>query len=105
MICLVMNKVQHTLLIFISICCCGIAIADGDHLKAKALVEAGSIIPLEQILKQVATDHPGRIIEVEFEQEHGQYLYEIELVDEKGLVWELEYDAKNGNLIEKEQED
>jgi len=69
------------------------------------LFEAGSILPLAQILKQVAIDYPGRILEVEFEREHGQYVYEIELVDEDGLVWELEYDAENGKLIERERED
>lgn len=100
-----MKKMLQTLFVFMLIYCCGTAVADSDHLKAKALVEAGSILPLEQILKQVATDHPGHILEVEFEQEHGQYVYEVELVDKKGLVWELEYNAENGELIEKELED
>ena len=102
-----MNKMLQTLLVSMLIHCCGTAVADSDHLKAKALVESGSILPLEQILKQVAADHPGHILEVEFEfeQEHGQYVYEIELVDKKGLVWELEYNAENGKLIEKERED
>jgi uncharacterized membrane protein YkoI len=99
-----MNKIQHSLLVLLLITC-GIVIADSDHLKAKELVEAGSILPLEQILKQVATDHPGHILEVEFEQEHDLFIYEIELVDEQGLVWELEFDAKTGMLIEKERED
>lgn len=99
-----MNKIRHSLLVLL-LTCCGLVIADSDHLEAKALVEVGTILPLEQILKQVATDHPGRILEVEFEKERGQYLYEIELVDELGLVWELEFDAQSGQLIEKEQED
>ncbi len=101
-----MNKMLRMLLLFMLICCCGVAVADSeDHLKAKALLEAGFILPLEQILKQVAMDHPGHILEVELEQEHGLYIYEIELVDEKGLVWELEYNAENGKLMEKERED
>ncbi|MCF6238115.1 MAG: PepSY domain-containing protein [Candidatus Marinimicrobia bacterium] len=100
-----MNKTVQILLLFMLICCCGTAVADSDHLKAKVLFEAGSILPLAQILKQVAKDHPGHILEVELEQEDGQYVYEIELVDEQGLVWELEYNAENGTLIEKELED
>ncbi len=99
-----MNKIQHALLILLLISC-GIVIADSDHLKARELVKAGAILPLERILKQVATDHPGHILEVEFEQEDGLFIYEIELVDEQGLVWELEFDAKTGMLIEKERED
>ncbi|MCF6354540.1 MAG: PepSY domain-containing protein [Candidatus Polarisedimenticolaceae bacterium] len=100
-----MNKLQQTLLTLALACWCSVSAADDDHLKAKALVEVGSILPLEQILKQVAIDRPGHILEVEFELERGQYLYEIELVDKNGLVWELEYDAQSGQLIEMEREE
>ncbi len=100
-----MNKLQQTLLALVLTGGCGLSAADDDHLKARALVEVGSILPLEQILKRVAIDHPGHILEVEFEVERGRYLYEIELVDKKGLVWELEYDAQSGQLIEKELEE
>ncbi|MFC1684080.1 PepSY domain-containing protein [Pseudomonadota bacterium] len=75
-----------------------------DHLKARQLVQEGTILPLEQIIERTRSQHPGRILEVEFEQEHDRYVYEIELVDEQGQVWELEYDAATGELIEKEQE-
>lgn len=96
------------LLLSICIACClpGISLAGdkGDHLKARQLVQEGTILPLEQIIERAKLHHPGRILEVEFEQEHNGYVYEIELVDEKGQVWELEYDAETGELIEKEQE-
>ena len=82
-----------------------IASADSDHLKARQLLEAGTILPLEQLLDQAQHEHPGRILEVEFEQEQGRYIYEIELVDDKGEVWEIEYDAQTGELIEKEQKE
>ena len=78
---------------------------DGDHVKARQLVEAGTILPLEQLLAQAQRERPGRILEVKFEQEDDRYVYEIELVDDKGEVWELEYDAKTGELIEKEQKE
>lgn len=56
-------------------------------------------------MKRVAIDYPGRILEVELEQKDDQYLYEIDLVDKRGLVWELKYDAMDGSLIEMERED
>ncbi|HEC17510.1 MAG TPA: peptidase [Sedimenticola sp.] len=87
------------------LCGAGPAPADEDHLQARALVEAGVILPLERILDQVAAEHPGRVLEVEFEREQGRYVYEIELVDDRGRVWELEYDAENAKLLEKERED
>ena len=76
-----------------------------DHLEARALVEAGTILPLEFILNQVKTDHPGRILDVSLDHEKEGYVYELELVDEKGRVWELEYDAATGKLLEKELEE
>ncbi len=82
-----------------------VALADDDHLEARRLVEAGTIRPLEEILEQIGSQHPGRILEVELEREEGLYIYEIELLDEEGVVWELEIDAQNGELLKTEQEE
>ncbi|KKM61437.1 hypothetical protein LCGC14_1531770, partial [marine sediment metagenome] len=43
--------------------------------------------------------------EVELEKEDGLYVYELEIVDYSGEVWELELDAKTGELVELENED
>jgi len=39
------------------------------------------------------------------EKEDGLYVYELEIVDYSGEVWELELDAKTGELVELENED
>ena len=83
----------------------GAALADDDHLEARRLMEAGTIRPLEKILEQLSEQHPGRILEVELEQDEGRYIYEIELLDAEGVVWELEIDAQNGELLKTEQEE
>ncbi len=83
----------------------GAALADDDHLEARRLVEEGAIQPLEKILEQVREKQPGRILEVELEQDDGCYIYEIELLDEEGVVWELVIDAQNGELLKTEQEE
>ncbi len=76
-----------------------------DHAEARALADSGIILPLEAIINQAKAEFPGRILEVSLEHEKEGYVYELELVDEKGHVWELEYDATTGKLLEKEQED
>jgi uncharacterized membrane protein YkoI len=83
----------------------GTVSADDDHLEARRLVEEGSIQPLEGILEQVRELHPGRILEVELEKEHGLYIYEIEVLDNEGRVWEMEIDAENGEILKTELED
>lgn len=78
---------------------CGVAGADDDHLKARRLHEAGDILAMEQILKQARQRHPGRILEVELEEIGGRLVYEIELVDSKGEVRELFFDARTGEFL------
>jgi uncharacterized membrane protein YkoI len=99
-----MLKIRLLLLLIIA-CISGPVFADDDHLKARQLLEAGTILPLEQLLDQARLEHPGHVLEVKFEQENERYVYEIELVDDNGEVWEIEYDAQTGELIEKEQKE
>ena len=81
-----------------------VALADDDHEAARRLSEAGDILSLETILEHAQQQQPGRVIEVEFEQDHGQYIYEIEILTTSGIVWELEFDAQTGQLLERKQE-
>ena len=81
------------------------ALADEDHLEARRLMESGSIQPLETILERVRAQRPGRILEVELEEEDRRYVYEIELLDESGQVWELKMNAVTGEILEQEREE
>ncbi|NOX44040.1 MAG: PepSY domain-containing protein [Gammaproteobacteria bacterium] len=78
--------------------------ADEDHDRAKLLVESGDIIPLENILEDARKFHTGKVIEVELETEQDKLIYEIEILDTQGTVWELKFDAYTGKLLKKEKE-
>lgn len=78
---------------------------DDDHDRAKLLMESGEIISLEDILKNARNVHPGRILEIELETKKNKLIYEIEILDKQGSVWELKFDAYSGDLIKKERED
>ena len=79
---------------------CGGVSSDDDHLKAKRLHKSGDIMAVEQILNKVQQHHHGRVLEVELEREDGRYVYEIELVDNKGEVLKLFFDAKTGEQLD-----
>lgn len=81
------------------------ALASADHETARRLSEAGEILPLETILQRAQQHQPGRVLEVEFDKKRGQYIYEIEILNTKGIVWELELDARTGEILERKQED
>jgi uncharacterized membrane protein YkoI len=82
-----------------------IATATKDHNRAKALRDAGEILPLQVILERANQQHRGQLLEAELEDEGGRVFYELELVDETGLVWEIKYDAKTGELVQRERDD
>jgi len=82
------------------------SLADDDREQDRALKlrQQGLILPLEKILQAAQKAHPGRVVEVELQREHKKYIYEVELVDNNGQVWELKLDAASARLIESERE-
>lgn len=81
-----------------------IAAADSDQDAARGLREAGEIVPLETILEKARGVRPGSILEVELEAERDRRIYEIEILDQRGIVWEMKFDAATGELLETEKE-
>lgn len=81
-----------------------IVLADVSQYTARKLVSAGQILPLEQIHEKVYLVKAGKIIETELENKKDRFIYEVELIDVKGLVWEMKLDAKTGQLIKLEQD-
>ena len=73
-----------------------------DHERARIAQSRGEFVPLEEILADAEKRQPGRVIEVELE---GDDEYEIEILRADGVVVELEYDARSGELLELEVEE
>jgi uncharacterized membrane protein YkoI len=70
------------------------------------LHEAGSIESLEKLNEAAMAKHPGaKVDETELEEEYGRYVYQVELRDEKGQQWDLELDAKTGEILKDQQDD
>jgi uncharacterized membrane protein YkoI len=76
-----------------------------DHGEARRLRHAGEILPLERLVDDARRLHPGHVLETELKHRGPRYFYEIEILDDSGVVWELLYDARTGELLETEQED
>lgn len=72
--------------------------------EAKRLKDAGAIVPLERIIERAQAQHPGRLLEAKLKQKRGRYVYEIEILDAQGVVWEMKFDAGSGELLKTEQE-
>lgn len=76
-----------------------------DAAMARRLRAAGEVLSLEQVALGARTLHPGTMIDaaLTYETQHGGYVYEILMLDRGGGVWELEFDARTGALIEQER--
>lgn len=70
---------------------------DFEHVRQ--LVSEGKIVPLDSILNRAEIKPGWRLLEVEFEREDGQWIYELEVLKEDGEVIELLYDAETGTYL------
>jgi uncharacterized membrane protein YkoI len=81
-----------------------VSFADKSQDIARKLSASGQILPLEIIYEKAQAIKSGKILEAELEVKGRQYIYEVELLDDNGLVWEIELDAKTGKLIKMEED-
>lgn len=74
--------------------------------QALRLSKEGVIRPFEEILPAALSRYPGsRLLEAELEKEHGNYVYEVELLTADGVVRELELDARDGRILKDKEDD
>jgi len=81
------------------------ASADEDYIEARQLHDSGKILPLESILKRVRQIHPGKILEIELDREHGKIVYEVEILTKNGIVKEVYIDAETGEILFSKEDD
>lgn len=81
--------------------------SDSGSELARQLLASGTILPLQHFIDQARALRPGKLIEADLHpkvEDHG-YVYEIHMVDPRGRVWEVEFDAITGELLEIDQPD
>ncbi|EJF91178.1 PepSY domain-containing protein [Bartonella tamiae] len=82
------------------------AVADDDQDAARAALARGEIRPLKDMLEIIDDVLPGsNVIKVEFDRDDGFYIYELKVIDAKGVIREVEIDAKTGNILDIEVDD
>lgn len=76
-----------------------------DFERAGAAVASGQILPLAEILERAQARYPGRVIQIELDDDDGRMVYEVELVTTDGRLIELELDAASGDILDVEEGD
>jgi hypothetical protein len=66
-----------------------------DHDRARRAVQAGEVLPLQEVLNRLSRRQPGQVLEVELEGDAGRWVYEIKLLQPDGRLLKLKLDARN----------
>ncbi|MGE1174859.1 PepSY domain-containing protein [Pseudomonas sp. BW7P1] len=73
--------------------------------EAQRLLDAGTIVPFEQLIATALARHPGATItDAELKEKYGKYLYQVDLRDPQGLEWDVELDAVSGQVLKDHQD-
>src|SRR5690606_11000919 len=68
--------------------------------EALRLRDAGTVKNFEQLNAAALAKHPGAKVEgSELEEEYGRLVYQVELRDAQGVQWDVELDAKTGEVL------
>jgi len=78
----------------------GTAAAGDDPAKMRAIAEAAGLISLEQAQEKALAAKPGTVIEVELDDRSWPrgWDYEFEIIDADGKEWDVDIDAKTGEV-------
>lgn len=88
----------------LTLCFSTLIFADINQATARELRASGQILPLEKIHAKAKKIKIGKILETELESKNGIYIYEVDLLDSEGIVWEVKLNAKTGQLIKLEED-
>jgi uncharacterized membrane protein YkoI len=67
-------------------------------------VQGTPVIDLATAIGLTTRQVPGDVLKVELENEDGRYVYEVKILASNGRVREVKLDAKDGSLIEIEDD-
>jgi uncharacterized membrane protein YkoI len=72
--------------------------ADDDEAKDRAIAKAANLITAEEAGEKALAAKGGTITDVDLDRKWKTYYYEVEIVDAQGIEWEIDIDAKTGEV-------
>ena len=71
-----------------------------DYEACRALVQAGKILSMQELMELVKSLSDGKIIDTRLLQQDDLYIYEMEIAGTDGMVKMLYVDARSGALAD-----
>ncbi|HKS15638.1 MAG TPA: PepSY domain-containing protein [Pseudomonas sp.] len=73
--------------------------------QAVKLVTDKTIKPLDELKAAALAKHPGATVtDTELEDSYGRYIYKVELRDGQNVEWDVDLDAKTGEVLKDERD-
>ena len=71
---------------------------------AQGPIPVEQALPIAKLLERLKTQVPGEVVGIEFEREHGRWVYEFKVIDSKGRLLEVYVDAHTGEVLSMEED-
>ncbi len=82
-----------------------IGLANGQNGQESEVRESTSpVMSLQEAITVATAKFPGQVVEADREDEHGEIVYEVEILGDDGLVREIEVHAKTGKVTVEDSE-
>ncbi|MBC3480459.1 PepSY domain-containing protein [Pseudomonas sp. SWRI59] len=82
-----------------------VALADVPAHEISGLEKAGTVQSLQKLAETAKAKHPGSTItDSELENEYGRYILKVELRDAQNVEWDVDLDAKTGEVLKDKQD-
>jgi len=73
--------------------------------EVNKLIQGNQILPLEKLKEAALAKHPGSTVtDTEVEDVYGRYVYKAELRDAQSVEWDVDIDAKTGEVLKDEKD-
>lgn len=73
-------------------------VAADDEAEMRAVSLAAGLITPEQAIERALAAKPGTVVDVDLDHKRGKHYYEVEIIDAQGIEWEIDVDAKGGEI-------
>lgn len=84
----------------------GFAHADDVRVdEAYRLADDGIIKPFDRLNQTALDKRQGRIKNTELENNRGNYVYKVTILNSGGIEWEVKVDAVTGKILEEKKDD
>lgn len=79
---------------------------DGNYAydRARRALGRGEVLPMAQLLRIIRAQFSGEVLDVQFEREDGQWVYEFKILQPGGKLLEVYVNAKTGQILSVEDD-